>query len=367
MKFFDENLTLSGDWIQLAQNILKQYPKVMVLGKTDTGKTSFIRAIGYYLIKRNKTIGIIDADIGQSTIGLPGTIGMQILEYQDLQRSFAPEEEIFFVGAISPVKCIEKFIEGIDRLFQICQHKQAEIILIDTTGLVIGQLGKYLKCMLINKVQPSCLVALQFGSELEPILKEFEDSSLIDIYRFKPCSEIKSKSWRERKNRRQGKFQEYFKNLKLSDFNLFEIPLIGSCYNEKNILSEDKVLLFNQKYFLDVLSVEIQDNKAVLIVENPQGLLKSDLFSEIKECLKVERIVIIPQTWFDNILVSFKNKQGLSDGLGIVYNINFKQKKLRAYIRKDTKLNSIEQIELGQIKVKPGGIELPYLEPEAID
>ena len=367
MKFFDENLTLSGDWIQLAQNILKQYPKVMVLGKTDTGKTSFIRAIGYYLIKRNKTIGIIDADIGQSTIGLPGTIGMQILEYQDLQRSFAPEEEIFFVGAISPVKCIEKFIEGIDRLFQICQHKQAEIILIDTTGLVIGQLGKYLKFMLTNKIQPSCLVALQFGSELEPILKEFEDSSLIDIYRFKPCSEIKSKSWRERKNRRQGKFQEYFKNLKLSDFNLFEIPLIGSCYNEKNILSEDKVLLFNQKYFLDVLSVEIQDNKAVLIVENPQGSLKSDLFSEIKEHLKVERIVIIPPTWFDNILVSFKNKQGLSDGLGIVYNINFKQKKLRAYIRKDTKLNSIEQIELGQIKVKPGGIELPYLEPEAID
>jgi len=365
MEFFEKNLTLPGDWIQLAQNILKQYPKVMVLGKTDTGKTSFIRAIGYYLIKRNKKIGIIDADIGQSTIGPPGTIGIQILEYRELQKGLIPEEEIFFVGAISPVNCIEKFIEGIYRLFQICQKKQAEIILIDTTGLVTGQLGKYLKCMLIKKVQPSCLVALQFESELEPILKEFEDNSLIDIYRLEPCLEIKSKSWRERKSRRQKKFQEYFKNRKLSDFNLSEASLIDSCYNKENILAEDKVRLFNQKYFLGVLSVEIQDKRAVLIVENQQTIPKPDLFLEIKEYLKVENVVIIPQAWFDNILVSFKNKQGLSEGLGIVYNINFKLKKLRAYIQKDTKLNSIEQIEFGQIKVRPDGTELPYIEPKS--
>ena len=195
MKFFNKNLVMPGDWIPIIQKILNQNSRVVVLGKTDSGKTGLIRLFTQYLIRRNKKVGVIDGDIGQSTLGPPGTVGMCILDFGNLKSETISVEKMVFVGTTSPGRYTEKFINGIDQLYKICQKHKVDIILLDTTGLVTGSLGIYLKCSLIKKIKPSALVALQLEKELESILRGFTKDPFILVYRLKPYQEVDRISW----------------------------------------------------------------------------------------------------------------------------------------------------------------------------
>lgn len=210
MTFLNKELVMPGEWVPIAQKILCQDETIMVLGKMDSGKTSFIQLFVQYLVKRNRKIGWIDADIGQSTLGPPTTAGMSILDKKSLKSMVLPEIRLVFIGALSPARCVDKFINGICLLNGIGHSYKVNTILIDTTGLVTGTLGSYIKSSLIKRIKPTVLIALQFKDELEPILKEFEKEALISIFRLKPYQEIHHKNWFERKNRRKNQFREYF-------------------------------------------------------------------------------------------------------------------------------------------------------------
>ncbi|MCK5286431.1 MAG: hypothetical protein KAJ59_01330, partial [Thermodesulfovibrionia bacterium] len=55
---------------------------IMVMGNSDTGKTTLIECIAD-LLAQGTTVGIVDLDMGQSHIGLPTTIA-----WGKIQRGF---------------------------------------------------------------------------------------------------------------------------------------------------------------------------------------------------------------------------------------------------------------------------------------
>ncbi|MFW6149613.1 MAG: Clp1/GlmU family protein [Atribacterota bacterium] len=364
MNFFNGNLLMPGDWVPVVQKILKWNDKVMILGQSDSGKTSFMHLLAHYMLRRNRKIGLIDGDIGQSTLGPPGTINMQILEYQNLKSKSNSLEYMVFVGAKSPATCIKKFIYSISKVFQICQRHRVDIIVIDTTGLVSGELGIYLKTHLIKKIQPSTLIALQREEELEPILNAYEPGSSVQIYRLKPFCGIKRKNWQERKKRRERQYKEYFKETRLMEFNFCEIPLKGLWFSNGKLLARNKVEQLNQEYQLKIQAIKLLKNMVIIITENQSVIFEPENIKRMKNHFKLHQIVIIPQSWFKYLLISFNDSEGLSKSLGIIQKIDFWQEKLTAYLPGEIALYYIKQIELGQIKIKPNGTELPYLEPK---
>ena len=49
---------------------------VVVIGESDTGKTTLVTALANAAFARGFGVGIVDADLGQSEIGPPTTIGL---------------------------------------------------------------------------------------------------------------------------------------------------------------------------------------------------------------------------------------------------------------------------------------------------
>ncbi len=362
--FLNDKLIMPGDWIPIAQEILHQNDTVIVLGKTDSGKTSIILLLAHYLVRRNRKVGLIDADIGQSTFGPPGTIGMLILDSQQLKSGIIPSDNNVFIGAISPEKCIEDFIGGISQLNRICHKDAVDIILIDTSGLVEGSVGIYLKSSLIKKIKPSNLIALQFCKELEPILRGFEYQTPIHIFRLKPYQDISKKNWRERKTHRMKRFRMYFREATLMDFNFSEIQFKGIYYGQGQLWEKKKIEEINQRYQIEVISAETINDRIILILESQQNIPSRDIIANIKKDFAIQHIILLTQPWFKYLLISFNNREGLSNGLGIIKEINFQQKHLKSYIPGNISLNHIVEIKMGQLKVKPDGIELPFMEPE---
>ena len=357
---------MSGEWLTIAQRILKQKETVMVLGKTDSGKTSTVCLFTQYLVRRNRKVAVIDGDIGQSTLGPPGTVNMGILEFQNLKTGMNPITHTVFIGATSPERCIQKCIDGLGKLNKIGQQSIADAVLIDTTGLISGNLGIILKRGLIERIKPTILMAIQFAEELEPILKSVENQASINIFRLKPCQNIHQKKWLERKVRRKKQFSAYFEKAVFKEFSFSEAWLKGPYFGQGYFFERKEIETINTRYQINLVTAEREESRIILITKGHQNELSSDKIRDIKNEFAVPRIILLSESWFPYFLVSFTNQEGLSKGLGIIQEIDFRQKKLMAYIPHSVIPNNFTRIEIGQVRIKPDGTELPFQQPDTV-
>jgi polynucleotide 5'-hydroxyl-kinase GRC3/NOL9 len=58
---------------------LRQARTILLLGATDTGKTTFLTWLANTLLVQQRRIAIVDADVGQSSLGPPTTIGLSVV------------------------------------------------------------------------------------------------------------------------------------------------------------------------------------------------------------------------------------------------------------------------------------------------
>lgn len=97
---------LPAEWQQAADHIVAQARpglRVMVVGATDTGKSTFCRYLASCLIQAGAEVGLVDADVGQSTIGPPAAIsGGLVARSIEALAQVEPAASVF-VGSISPM------------------------------------------------------------------------------------------------------------------------------------------------------------------------------------------------------------------------------------------------------------------------
>ncbi|MBU1487501.1 hypothetical protein KKH56_05580, partial [bacterium] len=60
----------------------------VLLGASDTGKTCLARYLVKGLLQKNIKTSLVDSDIGQSTLGVPGAIGMKAFRHLDDLENF---------------------------------------------------------------------------------------------------------------------------------------------------------------------------------------------------------------------------------------------------------------------------------------
>lgn len=82
----------------------KRGPTLMVCGPTDVGKTTLCQLLLNYAVRRGRTPAFVDLDVGQGTIGVPGTIGVNVIERPaDVESGFSQVAPlIFHYGSNSP-------------------------------------------------------------------------------------------------------------------------------------------------------------------------------------------------------------------------------------------------------------------------
>ncbi len=194
------------EWDKLIRLLRLEQGVVMLLGETDSGKTTLARYLVESLVKMHQPVALVDSDVGQSGIGLPGTISMKVFQSEKDLEDFGYERMIF-LGFTSPAKMISLMIDKTRQMTTIARRR-ACIAVLDTTGLVSGELGKALKVAKIRAIRPAHVVAIQRRDELKHILSLIEDAR---IYRLKTSPETRRRSLAARRAYRRKRLQEYFR------------------------------------------------------------------------------------------------------------------------------------------------------------
>jgi polynucleotide 5'-hydroxyl-kinase GRC3/NOL9 len=210
------------EWYALLDALEKEKGIAVLLGATDTGKSTLAKFLIFNLCKRGLKVALVDADIGQSFLGPPTTIGFSIFKSDPTWELILSPPEIFFVGSTTPEGC-----------FPI--H-----------GFILGEGGKELKRRKIDLLSPRFILALQNSNEIESLLELYQETPHYKIIRLPLSDQVNPRTVEERRSNRTNKFQEYFKHSMTHELTIENIQIEGEVLDPNgDILPNDWALKIN--------------------------------------------------------------------------------------------------------------------------
>ena len=215
------------EWSALLDVLAEEKGMAILLGGTDTGKTTLANFFILNLCRRGSKVALLDGDIGQSSLGPPSTIGVAVFKSDPDWEVVLSPPEIFFVGAITPEGHFPLYLKGIKRMVDKAISYATDLILVDTTGFVSGEAGKELKRRKIDLISPRFILALQKSDELEPILELYQKNPLYKIYRLPLSEKVRPRSMEERRINRANKFRDYFRDSVIQELAIREVQIEG--------------------------------------------------------------------------------------------------------------------------------------------
>jgi polynucleotide 5'-hydroxyl-kinase GRC3/NOL9 len=340
--------TIPLSWRNAANEALScaKQCKVVILGSTDCGKTSFCTFLANVAIQHGRKVAIIDADIGQSDIGPPTTMGLGLITKPIFDPFLVEAKEIFFVGSTNPRHVEESIYEGILYLIKKSEELNVDFLVINTDGWVQDEEAKQYKICLLKKIYPS-IICVQSDEELKPILSAF-DVLAFRILCLNVPSIIRKRTKNERKELREQGYRKYLKEGSIRVLSLKETSIVNvqasrffktETLNILETILESK-LLFVEEYG-DYLLLVLTDHNE--IIEEKVKMIENSIGKPVRI------------TNGKGLLAALFDDNGVFLGLAVVQSIDIAQQKIKIYTPYKGKISFIK---LGRIKVTNQGSEL---------
>lgn len=194
---------------------------VLFVGGLDAGKSTLARAVAAYALSLGRSVAYLDGDLGQKTVGPPGTVGLKRLGSTDdlTFERLATADGLAFVGSTSPQGHLLPLVTGMARLHDRAVTDGADLVVIDTSGLVSGIYGQLVKYHKVELLRPDLVVGLQRGEELAPVLGVIERFFSVDVVSLGVHPSVVSTSVEQRAEHRERAMARYFEG-ELSRFRI---------------------------------------------------------------------------------------------------------------------------------------------------
>jgi|YNPNPStandDraft_1061719.scaffolds.fasta_scaffold23743_4 polynucleotide 5'-hydroxyl-kinase GRC3/NOL9 len=357
----NETQKQNPEWEQALQTLAAQKARVMVLGARDVGKTTFAALLANRQLAHGIRTAIVDADVGQSEIGPPTTIGMGLVEVPVPTLHAVVPRAIYFVGSNTPRGRMLETVNGVRAMVAKAQEAGAESVIVDTTGFVTGAAARRLKCAKVEAVRPQFVVAIQRKDELEHILRPVERRNL-RLIRLPVPESVMVKSPEMRQQRRVMRFFRYFQDARLHTFALSDIACEGTWFNTGTALEWNEIHFLQETLrsrvfwaertteHLFVITDKVVDERALVIVE---------------ETFRVAHVTTAGVHRFVKLLLGLLNAEGDCLAIGILERIDFVNRTItvRTPLRD---ASGVAILRFGGLNVRPDGKEIGVVKPGEI-
>ena len=351
---------IPSSWEELAKEaISKPSPtRIMVLGAIDTGKTSFCTYLANMALKAGRSVGIVDADVGQSDIGPPCTIGFAQITKPVKDLSEVRAQHIFFLGDKTPSHLVDRALEGIKAMLEVARG--VDFLVVNTDGWVSGPGAVEYKKAIASLVEPSVIAVLARGNELDHMLRALENwpTRAIEV---PPLVKERDREIR-RELRAQG-YRRYLENAKVISISLDWVEVDGHLPGSGLRPSRERVELISSILGIDPLYCEEDLRRVTLVFDEEGPLPEQEAISRLEEEVGKE-VEIVMKGQEKNLLVSLHDEDGRFLGLGIIVCIDYRKRIIRIFTPADE--DAVAKICVGRIRVGEDGNELeaPQLKSE---
>ncbi len=337
--------TVPSSWDGIAKEILslKKPVTVMVIGGVDSGKTSFCTFLANEAVMKKLRTSIIDADLGQSDVGPPSTVGFNFLTEPVKDLFEIDAQDAFFVGSTSPSGSINRVIEGLIQLKGRVMEAGVDFLVINTDGWVEGEEAAEYKARLVDKISPSAVVGMQRGNELAPIINALHDVKVLVI---ESPQLIQPRSREKRKILRELSYKKYLKRGKMLFLSLNWLKVKDSLLGSGGPLHNKRLeTLTNLLGTRPIYSEENGD--AIFTVLRRSKAATEEQIKDAEERFG-KKVKVIREGDEEGLLVGLKDEEDKFLGIGILHGVDYKRRALKVYTRVSEKVSTIY---FGQIKL----------------
>jgi polynucleotide 5'-hydroxyl-kinase GRC3/NOL9 len=288
--------------------VVSGYKRIMVVGRVDTGKSTLVKNLADHM-----DAYVLDADIGQNDIGPPSVVSLG-------ERVAGRYRMIdgYFCGSTTPSRHFLQMIAGVSR---ILPRDEKRPVLINTTGLATGEIGRALKIEKINAVKPDLIIGLETGNELK-YLDAFSKAGA-KVVKFRPHPRVTSRSRAMRDSLRAAAFQAHFQGAFTTAHMLDGLGVERSLLNNGMMVEISVLKAFPDA---DIIHAEVADGEA-LVVYNGRLTDKDDIAS----ILGVRTVYAYKPGDFSGVLTGLLDSHGALLALGLIDFLDFEEGNIKIF------------------------------------
>ncbi len=216
--------TIPPSWVESLEVLMSFQKKpviAIVMGKVDSGKTSFCTHLINKLANAKQKVAIMDGDLGQSDIGPPCTVAYAFIAKPLTELYELKAENAFFVGATSPSEALSKTIEGLALMKAEILERTVDFVVVNSDGWVEGEEAVKYKSQLAEMLEPDLVLCIQQKNELEPLLAALKFRKIV----VDSSSVAKQRSREKRRNLREMSYAKYLTDAKVKFLPLNQLTL----------------------------------------------------------------------------------------------------------------------------------------------
>ncbi len=222
-------------WSDLEESIFTNLKsgknKLMIIGETDSGKSTLTSYLANIALMRGLRAAIIDGDIGQGDLVPPGCTGASVVRNKIYDLRDIRADILGFVGFTSPslLSVRDLIIKRMNELISYLEEREYDLCIINTDGYVADG-GMDYKVDMIRELKPDIIICFkEIDKELLERLKGFDNPPVV-IPADRPEGIVKSIS--QRSERRLSQYFRFLKDGKDLSIDLKKIRLsfMGDLY-----------------------------------------------------------------------------------------------------------------------------------------
>lgn len=344
--------TVPPSWENASKEILslEKPVTVMVIGGVDSGKTSFCTYLVNDALKKKWKVAIIDADLGQSDVGPPSTIGFNHIAEPVKDLFEIKAEDAHFVGLTSPSGAVNSVTKGLTELKNRALRTDLDLLVINTDGWIEGPEAAEYKIQLTERVSPDVVVGIPQRDELKSILTSFKGEKNIAI---DSPQVVRRRNREKRKILRELSYKKYLKQARVQSFTLNLVKVEGAPISTGSHLTiKHRETMRNLMGITPTYSEETITKLFIVLKKNQ--LVNEEKIEKVKEKFR-KRVKVIREGEEEGLLVGLHDDRNRFLGIGILCGVDYERKTVKIY----TPIGeNVATLRFGQIKLDRNGREI---------
>jgi polynucleotide 5'-hydroxyl-kinase GRC3/NOL9 len=339
---------------------LERRGTVVLLGAPDTGKTTLaLGLVNAALAQGLEHVFFLDGDVGQGEVGPPATIALAAARDPVASLSELHAGRLAFVGATSPPGHLLAVVTGAKRLADEAVRRGAGLLVVDTSGLVSGSAGRQLKQAKIDLLQPSVILALQAGQELESLLRLLASGSQAEVIRLAPHPDARPKPPGLRRARRSARFFRHFSRARTFELPTSQVVISHGWLFNGRPLPPPLIRSAAAALQTEIIHAEDTDD-GIRLLSRRQGA--GGAADRSLEGFPGRRVLVTPAYVLQNLLVGLVEPDGSLAEIGILHGVDF-QRRVLTVLTPLAHVSAIRQLRLGRLRLRPDGSEIGPVRP----
>jgi polynucleotide 5'-hydroxyl-kinase GRC3/NOL9 len=345
--------TIPESWKQALDEILTR-PKPLtafIVGGVDRGKTTLCTYMANRALSHNIITAVVDADVGQTSIGPPATISYGILTKQVTDLFALEPTAIHFIGQTCPTHAIERVAHALTSITAQILEAEVPFTVINTDGWIEGPIAREFKLTLLRKLRRGIVIGIQLGREAEHILHPAEEMGC-EVFRLLTSTHAHGRDRDTRRELREQGYMKYLKNAVLRSLPLNWIRLEDTFLETNAEQDAHRIDTFQEKLHVRVLHYDETEHEVILVIDNERDPDRSKITSLEEE--RGKKIRLIRENEEKGLLVGLLDQDRQYKGLGVIHSIDFRTRIIKLFTPYKEK---IEVVQLGRVKVDKYGRE----------